>query len=108
MDIEDIGGEKIRTLTWQSFFRFDQMIFPVLAKLLFIVLCALAVVIAGIVVLSGAVMLFSNFSGGVIMVFGGFVQGILSLLFLRLWFEAILVIFSINDRLGDIRDSVKK
>jgi hypothetical protein len=89
-----------------GFFSFDHMYFPIVARYLFIVLCVLSVlgIVAG--VLGGLVSIFTvGFFAGLSMMFGAVVFGIFGIIFMRLWFEMIMLGFSINENVRALRDS---
>ncbi|MFV8834327.1 DUF4282 domain-containing protein [Aquisalimonas sp.] len=93
----------------KDFFFFDRMIAPILIKILFwlglvvIVLSGLAIMFSG-GMMGGAGM--HQQSG---MTFGSFLGGLFYIvfagLFLRVFCEFWIVLFSINDRLREIRDN---
>jgi hypothetical protein len=90
----------------EDFFKFKRMIAPVVVRILFwvgVVGCVIggfALMVAGI----GG----KSHSGGGLQVFIGLLYIFLGPVFVRLYCEFIIVIFSINDTLTDIRNSLKK
>jgi len=84
----------------QNWLTFDKLITPSIIKIIFWVLAAL-------IVLSGLVRLLAFGDG-----FGGVIRSLLWIvlgpIFVRVYCEIILVLFRINDRLGQISDNTKK
>ncbi|MFA5689491.1 MAG: DUF4282 domain-containing protein [Kiritimatiellales bacterium] len=79
----------------EDFFNFKKMITPVIIKILFWIGIAIAV-------LSGLIMLFS----------GAILQGLMCIIlgpiFVRVYCELLIVVFSINDTLTEIKNQLKK
>lgn len=91
----------------KDFFFFDRMIAPILIKILFW-LGLVVIVISGLAMMfSGGMMGGTGMQSG--MTFGSFLGGlfyiVFSGLFLRVFCEFWIVLFSINDRLREIRDN---
>lgn len=82
---------------FMRFLSFDALITPVIMKALYI--------IVSVIIIIG--MLFSMFSGTVGMFFVGLFGGILALVFFRVVCEQMLLFFSINEKLREIRDNKK-
>ena len=112
MDMNQMGndmkkdlGELKKANAW-SFFSFDRLYFPVVARYFFILLCILSVVFYVIGIGSAL------FTQGIIAGIGAAVFGVImlaiGLFFMRIWFELILVSFNIHDAVKDIRDNLKK
>lgn len=106
----DLGDlNEVKGMGAASFLRFDKMFFPIIARYLFIALCIL-LLLGGVAGLIGAIV--SIFTTGILaglflMVAVVFYVAI-SLVFLRIWFELILVGFSINEAVQEIRKNTRK
>ena len=90
-------------------FGFKKLYFPAIARFLFI----LAWVIIALVGAAGCVfglytMITASFGMGLIFIIGVAVYVIMLIFMIRIWFELILVLFTINDAVQDIRKSCKK
>ena len=83
---------------FRSFLSFDIMITPMIMKVLYVI-GSIGIIIA---------MLFTMFSGSVAGFFLGLLGGILGLVFYRVLCEQMLLFFTINSKLGDIRDNTTK
>ena len=99
----------LKSMDKGSFFNFDRLIFPSIAKWLFILLSVLIAVVGICFFVAGFIGLFTTgFAAGLgIMVFA-VIYTILSILLTRIWFELVLVMFKINEAVQDIRTNCKK
>lgn len=88
----------------EDFLKFKRMLTPVIIQILFWVGL-------GVVVLAGLAMMFAGISaqkGGGGMVFAGLLMILLGPIFWRVYCELLIVIFSINDTLTEMRDALKE
>ncbi len=101
--------EQLKKMDKGSFFNFDKLYFPFIAKWLFLLGLAL-IVISGIFMILGG--LAAIFTAGVLsglgVIVGAIIYVVVSAFLLRIWFEFILVLFNINDAVQDIRENCKK
>lgn len=115
MDMNQMGNEfkndlgELRKMDKGSFFSFDKLYFPTIARYLFIILCIFVAVGAIIGVLAGFAALFTTgFLSGLGVIIGSLIYGVVVIFFLRIWFEFVLVMFNINDAVQDIRKNCGK
>ena len=89
----------------KDFLNFKKMITPIIIPILFWI-GAIISIIAGIVfIVMGAI---ANFGpGGGEMVFMGFCYLFLGPIIIRVYCEFLIVLFSVNDKLTDIKDLLK-
>ena len=87
---------------FRSFLSFDTMITPMIMKVLYVI-GSIGIIIAMLIVMFGG---FSRMTAGSF--FGGLFGGILMLVFYRVLCEQMLLFFTINSKLGDIRDNTTK
>jgi len=90
----------------EKLLRFDEFIFPQVAKIIYyigLVLIALFTVVGGLGALFAGISQ-SNFFGGLIGLIGAVIGGAVGILVWRITVELWTVIFSIHDVLKDIRD----
>ena len=91
-----------------GFFSFEHLYFPVVARYVFIILCVLSVIGMVFGVIGGLIAIISTGVGaGIGMMLAAVIGGVFGLIFLRLWFEMVVVGFSINDNLKAIRNNMK-
>ncbi|MEO1040419.1 MAG: DUF4282 domain-containing protein [Pseudomonadota bacterium] len=89
---------------FKRFLTFDKLIATTLIKILYwigLIAIGLYVIIA---MFGGLAMMTQNFMIGLAMFFGAPIGGAVGLLFWRFIMEVYIVIFSIHDRLGEVRD----
>jgi len=82
---------------FKSFLNFETLITPVIMKALYII-GSIAIILS---------MLFMMFSDGIAQFFLGLIAGIVGLVAYRIFCEQILLFFTMNQKLGDIRDNTK-
>ena len=88
----------------KDFLKFKKMITPIIIPILFWV-GAIICIIAGIVLIAmGAT---NNFGGGGEMVLMGFGYLFLGPIVIRVYCEFLIILFSVNDKLTDIKDLLK-
>ena len=105
----NVGLNDLKKMDKGSFFSFDKMYFPTFARYLFIIMCALIGIVGIIGVLFGLYSMFAvGFFSGVSMILTGVITSVVMIVAMRFWFEMVLVIFSVNDAVQDIRLSIKK
>lgn len=91
-----------------DFFKFDKMIAPMVLKVVYwIGLVGIAIYML-VVIVGGLGMMSFSVGTGLGMILGAFVGGAIGFLFWRVVIELYMTIFGIHDRLGEIRDSLKK
>ena len=83
---------------FMGFLAFEKMITPSIMKGLY--------VIGSIIIIFAS--LFTMFSGGAAMFFSGVLFLVLGLVFFRVFCEQMLLFFTMNKRLGEIRDSLRR
>jgi hypothetical protein len=88
----------------EDFLTFKKMITPTIIQILFWVLAGLAIILGLVGILKGAT---SNFGGGS-QVLGGLLMLVLGPIAVRVYCEILIVIFRMNETLGEIRDSLPK
>ena len=98
----EIGGRG-----FLGFFRFDKMYFPVIARFVFILKCAVIALAAVVGVFAG----FANMLGGSILAGLGVIvfsilAGAITLIVVRIWFEMFLIAFTINENLEAIKKKI--
>lgn len=86
----------------QDFLTFKKMVTPVFIQVLFYIMVALSVIGGLVIMIMGIA---SSYGGGG-MVFAGLLYIVLGPIFARIWCEILIVIFSINDTLREIRDGL--
>lgn len=88
-----------------SFFSFDRMFFPVIARYVFIFICALVLLGAVLGVLGGLVAIVSQgIVAGIGAMIGSVLFAALALIGVRFWFEFVLVAFKINEAVQEMRN----
>lgn len=88
----------------KNLLNFDVMLFPRVARICYIVLAVISVLFGVGLIMRG---IDSPWGGGLLVLSGLFTM-ILAPLFIRLWFEMILVVFMIYEYLRDIRKTLTK
>ena len=88
----------------EDFLTFKKMITPIIIQILFWVLAGLAIILGLVGILKGAT---SSFGGGS-QVLGGLLMLVLGPIAVRVYCEILIVIFRMNETLGEIRDSLPK
>lgn len=88
----------------EDFLRFKKMLTPVFIQILFWIGLAVTTVFGLVMIIQGAT---SHYGGGSTVIFG-LVWLILGPIIVRVNCEILIVIFSINDTLTDIRNSLKQ
>ncbi|GGE34714.1 hypothetical protein GCM10011367_06350 [Marinicauda pacifica] len=90
----------------KRFVNFDKLIATTLIKILYWI--GLALILIGVVVgmLGGLAGMTQDFVAGLGAFVGAPIAGVIGLLFWRFVMEVYIVIFSIHDRLGEIRDKI--
>lgn len=89
---------------FKDLLRFDVMVFPKVATVLYLLLVAIAVLFGFATVIRGMSMPW----GGGTMIVSGLLLIVIGPFFIRLWFEALLVFFKVYDRLRDINNKLDK
>lgn len=89
-------------------FQFERMVAPTVLKIVYWLGLAGVVIWFLIALLAGVRMLDYNAAAGLGSVLIAFLGLLFGTLIWRIVIEIYMVIFSINDRLGEIRDSLKK
>ncbi|MFN4096485.1 MAG: DUF4282 domain-containing protein [Sphingomonas sp.] len=89
-------------------FQFERMVAPTVLKIVYWLGLAGVVIWFLIALLAGVRMLEYNAAAGLGSVLIAFLGLLFGTLIWRIVIEIYMVIFSINDRLGEIRDSLKK
>ena len=89
----------------KDFLKFKKMITPIIIPILFWI-GAIISVIAGIVFIAMGAMANSGPDGGE-MVFMGFCYLFLGPIFIRVYCEFLIILFSVSDKLTDIKDLLK-
>ena len=87
----------------EDFLNFKKMLTPIIIKILFWVLVVL-VVLAGLASIIGGIS--ADYGGGK-MVFSGLVMILLGPIAVRIYCELLIVIFSVNDTLTEIKNLMK-
>lgn len=98
---ENAMGGMMSTIPWSEYLGFRRMVTPVIIKAVF----WLAVLVNTIFALIGMVVAMSASNGAAL--FGGLAILIFGPLVIRIYCELLLVIFSINDTLIDIKNQRK-
>ncbi|MCC5996060.1 MAG: DUF4282 domain-containing protein [Oceanicaulis sp.] len=90
----------------KRFLSFDQLIATTLIKILYWI--GLIGIAAGVLfsMIGGMVAMTQDFAAGFAAFVGAPIVGVIGLLFWRFVMEVYIVIFSIHDRLGEIRDKI--
>lgn len=94
--------QQFKQMNRGSFFKFDKLYFPIIARWLFIVaviLIALGTVVGFLGSLVGMQLLGAIFA---------LIGGLISIVAVRIWFELILVVFNINDAVQELRENKRK
>jgi hypothetical protein len=86
------------------FLGFDIMITPMIMKVLYVIGSIGIVLFMLFIMFSGFAV---SFGAGVLGFFGGLLGGILGLVFYRIFCEQILLFFTMNDKLKEIRDNTR-
>ncbi|MDR1519095.1 MAG: DUF4282 domain-containing protein [Planctomycetota bacterium] len=88
-----------------GFFNFDRLYFLAVARVLFMLVCALILLATLAGLLGGLIaMVGQSVLGGLGVIAGALIFGAVSLLAARVWFEMLVVAFRINENLEAIRD----
>lgn len=90
----------------KRFTTFDKLIATTLIKILYWIGLAGIAIYVVVMMLGGLAMMTQNFAAGLGMFVLAPIAGVIGLLFWRFMMEIYIVIFSIHDRLGEIRDKV--
>ena len=90
----------------KDFLKFKKMITPIVIPILFWI-GAIICIIAGIVFIVMGTMDMDDFDGGE-MVFMGFCYLFLGPIIIRVYCEFLIILFSVNDKLTDIKDLLKR
>ena len=88
----------------EDFFTFKKMITPVIIQILFWIGVGLCVILGLISIVSGA----SSAFGGGPAVLTGLVMLLVGPFIVRIYCELLIVIFSINDNLKEVKDIISK
>lgn len=86
-----------------EFLTFKKMLTPIIVQILFWILSVVSVIFGLIMVVRGA-----NGYGGGELVLVGLLWMILGPVFVRIYCEILIVIFSINDTLNEIKHNLQK
>ena len=98
--LDDIKGRGI-----MGFFSFEHMYFPIIARYFFILICVLIIIGTSLSAVLGLVAMFGGAIGsGIGAIVGSVIFGAVGLLGVRIWFEMLLLGFTINRNLESIRD----
>lgn len=109
MDTNGVNGDEAKNFGRHSFLRFDRLYFPVIARPLFMILCAAVAVFGVIFVIIGIAGVFTiGMWHGLGVIAGAIVCTALAAFLLRMWFELVLVAFNMNDALQEIRVNTRK
>ena len=87
----------------QEFLQFKKMITPTIIQILFWIGVVFCIIIGLISIVGGA----TSSHGGGLMVIGGLMWIVLGPFVVRIYCELLIVIFSINSNLSDIRKSLE-
>lgn len=93
-----------REISMEDYLKFRKMITPLIIQILFWVGVVVSVLVGLVMVFGGIA---SKFGGGG-MVFSGLLWIVLGPILTRIYCEILIVIFSINDSLIDIRSALKQ
>ena len=83
---------------------FEVMLFPKIATICYRLLVGISILLGFIMLIRGIDMPW----GGGAMIISGLAMMTIGPFFIRLWFEFLLVLFMIHDKLGDIRGEFTK
>lgn len=86
-----------------EFLKFKKMITPIIIQILFWIGAVCSVIFGLLSIISG---LSADIGGGA-MVFMGLITMVVGPVIARIYCEILIVIFSINDTLGEVRDLLK-
>ncbi len=96
--------EEFKHLSLLSFFSFDRMFFPVIARYVFLFIVAIIAIGALFGVLGGLASFVSvGLLAGIGTIIGSVLFAVLALIGVRFWFEFLLVAFKINEAVQEIR-----
>jgi hypothetical protein len=87
----------------EDYLNFKKMITPIFIRAIFWILVGLCVLVGLGEIVSGAMY---HFGGGA-QVLAGFLTLFIGPVFVRIWCEILIVLFSINDTLTEIRDNTR-
>lgn len=90
----------------KRFINFDKLIATTLIKILYWIGLAGIAIYVVVMMIGGLAMMTQNFAAGLGMFVLAPIAGVVGLLFWRFLMEVYIVIFSIHDRLGEIRDKI--
>lgn len=97
--LEQISGHGFR-----DFFNFDKLIFPGIARIIFVAFTIAMIIIGLLGVAAGfAAMPDVGFLAGIGSVFAALITAVFMIILARVWIEIVLVAFKINDGVQDIR-----
>lgn len=100
--LEQISGHGFRDI-----FNFDKLIFPSLARIVFVAFTVAMVLLGLLGVAAGfAAMPEVGFFGGLASVFAAVITTVFMVILARIWIEIVLVAFKINDGVQDIRKTL--
>ena len=112
---KNIAGDAEKTLNeikgmgLMSFFSFDRMLFPLVARYVFIILCLFSILGVVLGVLASFIAIFTTgILTGILGVVGSVLWGAIGLVFTRFWFEFMLVGFKINENIQLLREQADR
>ena len=90
--------------SFKDLFSFEVMVFPKIATVLYLLLVGICVLFGFITIVRGIDM---PWGGGPVII-SGLAMMTIGPFLIRLWFEALLVLFKVHDRLRDINNKLDK
>ncbi|MDR1613368.1 MAG: DUF4282 domain-containing protein [Planctomycetota bacterium] len=109
MDLNQFGVDDMRGIDKSSFFKFDKLYFPMIARFLFMALAAVILLSGAVGVMVSLVSMFTaGFLSGLFGIAASAAYAVVAVFFVRIWFELILVVFNINDALQEIKVNLRK
>ena len=107
--VDESGGERRRLgeedlmFNYEDLFQWERFITPSIIKIFYWLAVAMAVLFGLSGILSGFGAMFLNPFSGLLMIFGSVVGVLVGVIFARIAAELILIVFRINEHLGEIR-----
>jgi hypothetical protein len=109
MDINQLGVDEVKGIDKSSFFKFDKLYFPMIARFLFLLAVAVIVFFGAVGVIANLVAMFTvGFFSGLIGMVASAVGAVVGIFVVRIWFELVLVVFNINDAVQEIKVNTRK